>query len=277
MKDLYFILGTDRNCTPGELNAAYGKLARKFQSDEPDQFFDNHLREITEAYQVLSDPVRRRKYDVAFRKNYQRRLYYFKIRHINVAVTLTLIFFTGLFGYYVLKYTQARKEAKPVKTEVAAVIPTQAKHHKKKHGSKLRVAVAIAQHKMVADTLVVPVAKSVPAVKSAVTSPNDNWPIADDQSAPKSATPKTYASKPAITAPVAVASAQPSGYGYTTTLQANSTGWVYLHEEAGYRSNILTSVPNHAKVTVLEKGRDFYKINFNGQAGYVPRWTVADP
>jgi len=70
MKDLYYILGTDRNCTPRELNAAYQKLARKLQPDERehDYFLEDHFKEITEAYQILSDPDQRRKYDAAFKK-----------------------------------------------------------------------------------------------------------------------------------------------------------------------------------------------------------------
>ncbi|HTD40339.1 MAG TPA: DnaJ domain-containing protein, partial [Mucilaginibacter sp.] len=117
MKDLYYILGTDRDCTTGELNAAYQKLARKLQpgEQEHDYFLEDHLREITEAYQTLSDPDKRRKYDAAFKKNYQRRLYYFKIKHLNIAATLALLLFTGLFGWYVMRMINGDKAKKDIK------------------------------------------------------------------------------------------------------------------------------------------------------------------
>src|ERR1700744_683718 len=111
MKDLYYILGTDRDCSPDELQNAYQKLVRKLRPDEQEQdhFLENHLQEISEAYHILSDPAKRRKYDDAFKRNYQRRLYYFKIKHLNIAVTLALLLFTGLFGFYVIRMINGNK------------------------------------------------------------------------------------------------------------------------------------------------------------------------
>ena len=60
-------------------------------------------------------------------------------------------------------------------------------------------------------------------------------------------------------------------------LQANATGVIYLHQSPNYTSAILSKIPNHSKVKVVEKGRQFYKVIYDGQAGYVPKWTVPNP
>jgi curved DNA-binding protein len=63
-KDYYETLGVDRSASQEKIHDAYRKLARKYhpdvnQSDEAEQKF----KEINEAYEVLKDPEKRRKYD----------------------------------------------------------------------------------------------------------------------------------------------------------------------------------------------------------------------
>lgn len=63
-RDYYEILGVDRRVNETELKRAFRKLAQKYHPDvskEPDA--ENRFKEINEAYQVLSDPQRRRAYD----------------------------------------------------------------------------------------------------------------------------------------------------------------------------------------------------------------------
>lgn len=63
--DHYATLGLDRRCTPDQIRAAYRALARRHHPDlNPGS--DEALprsREINAAYEILSDPARRRAYD----------------------------------------------------------------------------------------------------------------------------------------------------------------------------------------------------------------------
>ncbi|HEX2184161.1 MAG TPA: DnaJ C-terminal domain-containing protein [Chloroflexota bacterium] len=64
-KDYYKILGVGRNATEKDIKAAYRKLARKYHPDvnPGDKQAEDKFKEIGEAYEVLSDPERRRRYD----------------------------------------------------------------------------------------------------------------------------------------------------------------------------------------------------------------------
>ena len=64
--DLYIILGIDRNASVMDVKRAYRRLARKFHPDinPGDHIAAAQFRRIAEAYQTLSDPDRRRRYDL---------------------------------------------------------------------------------------------------------------------------------------------------------------------------------------------------------------------
>ena len=268
MKDFYYLLGTDSKATSQEINSAYRKLAKKFDQDggEYDHFLDSHFREITEAYQLLSDPVRRRKYDIALKKAEQRRFYWwFRIRHLNVAASLALVAFTGLFGWYVINSLKGSKKAVVVKTPTP--IAVKVKHHKKK---KLLLKKAKDAVPLFATTMARPIEakKDTPVVKKAAPV------IVAPKQAPLIATQPVAAKQPAIIKSPVV---EPDNESYTTTIQANMTGIVNLHQQSGYTSAVIASIPNHSQVRVLEKGRSFYKVVYNGQTGYVPKWTIPSP
>jgi molecular chaperone DnaJ len=61
-KDYYRILGVDRSADDKTIKSAYRKLARKYHPDV-NRGKDERFKEINEAYEVLSDPEKRRRYD----------------------------------------------------------------------------------------------------------------------------------------------------------------------------------------------------------------------
>ncbi len=71
-KNYYEIIGVSRNATDKELKQAYRKLARKHHPDvnPGDKTAEAKFKEINAAYEVLSDPDKRKKYD-QFGENWQ--------------------------------------------------------------------------------------------------------------------------------------------------------------------------------------------------------------
>src|SRR5438552_7330568 len=64
-KDYYSTLGVAKTATQKELKQAYRKLARKHHPDvnPGDKSAEGRFKEINEAYEVLGDPPKRKKYD----------------------------------------------------------------------------------------------------------------------------------------------------------------------------------------------------------------------
>src|SRR5918995_3234609 len=64
-KDYYQTLGVTKASTDKEIKQAFRKLARKFHPDvnPGDKSAEGRFKEINEAYEVLGDPDKRRKYD----------------------------------------------------------------------------------------------------------------------------------------------------------------------------------------------------------------------
>ena len=65
-KDYYSILGISRTASEKEIKAAYRKLARKYHPDvnPGDKQSEARFKEINNAHDVLSDPDKRKKYDM---------------------------------------------------------------------------------------------------------------------------------------------------------------------------------------------------------------------
>eukprot|EP00941_MAST-03F_sp_MAST-3F-sp1_P003382 g3382.t1 len=60
--DFYATLGLDKSCTLKDIKKAYRKLAMKYHPDRP-KGDEQKFKEVSAAYEVLSDPKKRKEYD----------------------------------------------------------------------------------------------------------------------------------------------------------------------------------------------------------------------
>ena len=71
--DYYEQLQISPNAEPETVHRVYRLLAQRFHPDNAETGNDTRFRELTAAYEVLSDPERRAKYDITHAKQKQER------------------------------------------------------------------------------------------------------------------------------------------------------------------------------------------------------------
>jgi hypothetical protein len=289
MKDFYYILGTDANCTLDEIKEAYRKLSKKFHPDlnQGDAYFENRFKEIQEAYETLSNPVKRLQYNQALKNfrallhneeepprpsyseqtaNQQYRSQTYKRKYTRrgpgVGATIALILLCFIVSVYAFQYFGDKKKTK-VK-QVADVIDAPVvihKHHKKKH--TIKVSVDSVRHENGLASIHLEPSKP-PISKTTI-----EKPLLDRPSSVKLMTIAT-------TTVYKNAEKNANGnYPYTVNIHTNATGVVNLRENDRFGASILQTIPANSKVFVLEKGNIYAKVSYNNIIGYVPKWAVA--
>ena len=73
-KDLYKLLGVSREASQDDIRKAHRKLVRKYHPDAnpTDRSAEERFKEVQRAYEVLSDPQKRRDYDKGLRTSSPR-------------------------------------------------------------------------------------------------------------------------------------------------------------------------------------------------------------
>lgn len=286
MKDFYYILGVEENCSADVIKDAYRKLSKKFHPDMNigDKYFESRFREVQEAYEVLSDPGRRKRYNAALRDFRSQEPIVeikkpkFTTKPIDIFFSIILVVLTLILGDYVMKAMNDHPKPK-VASNVAAdslvAYTAPVKHHKKHH--KLRPASyspdQIANSNVVAATIsakpvIKPAAHPIPKLSAPVVQPIPKPAIVSAQATPKTNNP------PAQPVNEALKAAESNNYLYAAHIMSNVTGQTNLRQEDKFGAEVIGTVPDNSEVFVLEKGKSYYRILYNHQIGYVPKWAL---
>ncbi len=129
-KDYYKVLGVSKSASAEDIKKAFRKLARKYHPDvnPGDKKSEEKFKEINEAYEVLSDAAKRRKYDT-LGPNWQEQFSYpsgaggrssnFRSSSMNYNSTGFSDFFEALFGR---PTTSTRKPGEDIEQRVEVTL-----------------------------------------------------------------------------------------------------------------------------------------------------------
>ena len=311
MKDFYYILGTDVNCTAPEIKEAYRKLSKKFHPDLNfnDKYFEKHFREIKEAYDTLSNPAKRAEYDKKLSKfksdpSYLHYAEELKRREEELRRREEKIRFRQAFPHYYnsRKFrgddprTRTRKvdigftlvliiitlifgnyvmnvvnDAK-LKKVISVPILASALYTPPPVRHKKRHKIKPAPATDVQAVDAVNTAEIPSAEKSSVEPPAENTkPNAQNEAVSSENTEE----KP-VTVSYKKPDAEGGNYLYATSVISNVTGVTNMRRANKYSSPVISEIPTNSKVFVIQKGDVFYKVLCNNETGYVPKWSLED-
>lgn len=129
-KDYYEILGVSRDADEEEIRRAYKRLAMKYHPDRnPDPKAAELMKEVNEAYAVLSDPEKRQIYDLRGHRGFKGLTYDDLVRGVDFGSLFDEIFgsffggglFENLFGRMEREgspFVQARRKGRDVQKEL---------------------------------------------------------------------------------------------------------------------------------------------------------------
>ncbi|BAU54766.1 DnaJ domain-containing protein [Mucilaginibacter gotjawali] len=294
MKDFYYILGVEPDCTLDDIKEAYRKLSKKLHPDlnQGDKYFENKFREIKEAWETLRDPVKRIQYDQAINKvkSHQQeppkqRYYYSQQAHRpssptptkrkgpGVGMTIVFILIALILGDYLVRTFNPPKKIINIQSNPASkvAVAKTLKHHKKKHKNKIaadssKVDIAITYKKPI---------KPVYRIKQTTFENNKQTTAANIEPAVtqvKKSIP-VFNAKQTISAPSKNEGLQINS-SYMTYVKANPTGVVNMREFDSYGAAIVQTIPANSKVVVIAKGNTYYRVSYNNVVGYVPKWSL---
>lgn len=170
-------------------------------------------------------------------------------------------------AYAVKLSTSGTKQKIDAEPTVAVTHPV--KKHRKKHKHKSYLATA-KKPVLKKDT-----AKAVTTGLVKVQKPTPVKAVVPNiVTAPKPAPVKPVL--PVESLPVKQPTENNNGFLYTTYVHPNVTGIVKMRREDKFSSNIIADIPANAKVQVLQKGDMYYRVAYNNNIGFVPKWALQD-
>lgn len=292
MKDFYYILGVEPDCSLDVIKEAYRKLSKKLHPDlnQGDAYFESRFRDIQEAFETLRDPDMRRVYDEQLnryktektvhdvrRRSYARAserprpayraaqpaAHKIRKRGIGVGLTLALLAVFFIVGIYLVGAFATKKPViyAPVKDTVSIkpVVHKRLPHHHLED----KAPIAAKYAKKHSDT-----------TQNVVIQTPLTQPLAPAPEPVKPSQVKTEPLRPMIAKTWPDSSETHSDYLYTTFVHPNVTGIVQMRRQNRFDSNVIAMIPANAKVYVLERGNTYYRVFYNHNIGFVPKWAL---
>lgn len=109
-RDYYEVLGISRDASENEIKKAYRTLAMKYHPDRNpgDKTAEENFKEASEAYEILKDPQKRRRYDQYGHNNLKGNYSDFGGFEFDLSDALRTFMSEGIFGDFFSTSTQRR-------------------------------------------------------------------------------------------------------------------------------------------------------------------------